>query len=73
MPAPQTDTIDIYHHNRTAWDRQAAQQCAWSQPVSAETIQAARRGDWQVHLTPRALPADWLPAMNPAPRILCLA
>lgn len=70
---PATDTIDIYHHNRAAWDRQAAQQCAWSQPVSAETIQAARRGDWQVHVTPRALPADWLPPMNPAPRILCLA
>ncbi|QKH33495.1 class I SAM-dependent methyltransferase [Achromobacter pestifer] len=70
---PATDTIDIYRHNRAAWDRQAAQQCAWSQPVGPETIQAARRGDWQVHITPRALPPDWLPAMAPAPRILCLA
>ena len=73
MTAPQTDTIDITHHNRAAWDRQAAQQCAWSLPVSPETIYAARRGDWQVHITPRALPADWLPAMDRAPRILCLA
>ena len=71
---PATDaTIDIYQHNRAAWDRQAAQQCAWSQPVGPETIEAARRGDWRVHITPRALPADWLPAMTPAPRILCLA
>ncbi len=73
MPAPQTDILDIYHHNRAAWDRQAAQQCAWSQPVDAETVQAARRGDWKVHITPRALPQGWLPDMHPAPRILCLA
>ncbi|MEW9587023.1 class I SAM-dependent methyltransferase, partial [Paraburkholderia sp. DGU8] len=72
MPASQTDNLDIFNHNRGAWDRLAAQQCEWSQPVNSEVISAARRGDWKVHLTPRALPDDWLPEIQ-AQRILCLA
>lgn len=63
---------DVLAHNRAAWDRQAATQCEWSRPVSAEVIALARRGDWAVHLTPSALPAGWLPDVRDQ-RILCLA
>lgn len=42
--------------NQTAWDKQAEQQQAWSTPVSAELIAAAKKGRWVVHLTPQALP-----------------
>ncbi|MBY8821610.1 class I SAM-dependent methyltransferase [Sphingomonas colocasiae] len=65
-------SIDIAAHNRAAWDRLAAQDCDWSRPVDAETIAAARRGEWAVHLTPSALPRDWLGDVA-GRRILCLA
>ncbi|QBF27802.1 class I SAM-dependent methyltransferase [Pseudomonas tructae] len=67
MPA-----LDIYQHNRQAWDRLAAQDCQWSQPVSAEVIAAAREGDWSVHLTPGSLPPGWLADVQGL-RVLCLA
>jgi len=72
MPHTPTHHIDVLEHNRASWNRQAEQQCAWSQPVSAEEIAAARHGDWQVRLTPSRLPADWLDAVRGL-RILCLA
>ncbi|GGY48249.1 class I SAM-dependent methyltransferase [Pseudoduganella albidiflava] len=72
MPDTSVEPIDVFNHNRAAWDRQAAQQCEWSLPVSAEEVAAARNGDWQVRLTPGALPADWLDSVRGL-RILCLA
>jgi len=66
------DPIDVFSHNRASWDRQAAQQCEWSRPVSAEDIAATRQGRWQVRLTPNALPAGWLDKVDGL-RILCLA
>jgi SAM-dependent methyltransferase len=65
-------SIDIAAHNRAAWDRLAAQDCDWSRPVGAETIAAARRGEWSVRLTPSPLPRDWLGDVA-GRRILCLA
>ncbi|KJJ94302.1 methyltransferase [Pseudomonas sp. 21] len=64
--------IDIFKHNQDAWDRQARQQGPWSQPVGPEVTAAARRGDWQVHLTPSPLPPAWLGDVS-GQRILCLA
>jgi SAM-dependent methyltransferase len=64
--------IDVFNHNRASWDRQAAQHCEWSQPVSAEQIAAARNGSWDVRLTPNALPAGWLDSVRGL-HILCLA
>jgi SAM-dependent methyltransferase len=72
MPALPTHEFNVFDHNRTAWDRQATNRCEWSQPVGPDVIAAARRGDWNVHLTPNALPRDWLPDVQ-AQRILCLA
>lgn len=67
-----TQDIDVFHHNRASWDRQAKQQCEWSRPVSAEEIAGARAGNWQVRLTPGALPDGWLDDVRGL-RILCLA
>jgi len=64
--------VDIFEHNRMAWDRQARQQCAWSQAVGAEEVVAARNGNWHVRLTPNRLPAGWLDHVQGL-RILCLA
>ncbi|MGC4012375.1 MAG: class I SAM-dependent methyltransferase [Pseudomonas sp.] len=64
--------IDIFKHNQDAWDRQARQQGPWSQPVGPQITAAARRGDWQVHLTPSPLPPAWLGDVS-GQRILCLA
>ncbi|MDH1011935.1 class I SAM-dependent methyltransferase [Pseudomonas nicosulfuronedens] len=64
--------IDIFKHNQDAWDRQVRQQGPWSQPVGPQITAAARRGDWQVHLTPSPLPPAWLGDVS-GQRILCLA
>ena len=72
MPHTFSNPVDVLAHNRTSWDRQAEQQCAWSRPVTAEEIAAARNGDWQVRLTPSPLPAGWLDDVRGL-RILCLA
>jgi SAM-dependent methyltransferase len=72
MPSTSVNHIDVFNHNRASWDRQAAEHCEWSQPVSAEEIAAARTGSWQVRLTPNALPAGWLDSASGL-RILCLA
>jgi len=68
-----TDPIDLLTHNQAAWNRQAAQGCAWSAPVSAEEIANARAGNWSAaRLTPGPLPAGWLEQVR-GRRILCLA
>jgi hypothetical protein len=45
-------TMDILAYNRRAWDRQVEKGDRWTVPVGPEVIAAARRGDWQVVLTP---------------------
>jgi SAM-dependent methyltransferase len=72
MPNLSTQTLDIFAHNQSMWDRQAARECEWSKPVSAQTINAARNGHWSVRLTPGPLPRDWLGDVR-GRRILCLA
>ncbi|EDV0150123.1 class I SAM-dependent methyltransferase, partial [Salmonella enterica subsp. enterica] len=63
---------DFLTSNQAAWDKQAEQQQAWSTPVSAELIAAAKQGNWDVHLTPQPLPKTWLGDVK-GKRILCLA
>jgi SAM-dependent methyltransferase len=72
MPNSPTESLDILKHNRAAWDRQASMKCEWSLPVDSQTIAAAKKGDWQIHLTPGPLPKDWLSNVKDQ-RILCLA
>jgi SAM-dependent methyltransferase len=69
---PTNSTIDLLSHNRSAWNRQAEQQCEWSRPVSAETIAAARAGTWKANLTSGDIPSSWLGDVR-CKKILCLA
>ena len=65
--------MDHLEHNRRAWNRESAAGERWSVPVDANTIARARRGDWQVILTPdKPVPADWFDLLAGA-RVLCLA
>lgn len=51
---------DILTHNRTAWDRAVHSGNEWTIPVTPETIEAARRGEWSVVLTPaKPVPRAW--------------
>jgi SAM-dependent methyltransferase len=72
MPNPSHTSLDILAHNQAAWNRQAADQSPWSQPVTPEVIAEARNGLWAVRLTPGDLPAHWLGDVR-GRHILCLA
>ncbi len=57
--------IDIVQHNREAWNKQASNGCRWSIPVSHEVIEKARKGDWQIILTPvKPVPKSWFPSLK---------
>lgn len=67
MATPQK-VLDI---NRAAWHNYGDGR--WSTPVSPEKIEAARRGDWEVHLIEsKPVPVDWFPELNGAD-VLALA
>lgn len=68
----QNKNIDFLNHNQSAWNKQATEQNEWSRAVSSEVIECARRGDWNVHLTPKPLDKAWLGDVK-GKRILCLA
>lgn len=65
--------MDIRTHNRTAWDKQVENGNQWTLPISAEVIEAARQGNWDVLLTPsKPVPQEWFPPVVGAD-VLCLA
>lgn len=65
--------MDLLQYNREAWDREVAQGNEWTVPVSAEKIAEARKGIWEVLLTPlRPVPRDWFPPLK-GKRVLALA
>jgi len=65
--------MDIFQFNRDAWDKQVEADNRWTQPVSSEVVEAARRDDWELVLTPhRAVPRAWYPPLKGA-RVLALA
>jgi SAM-dependent methyltransferase len=65
--------VDIRDYNRRAWNRQVEASNVWTRPVSHEIIEAARRGDWSVLLTPsRPVPREWFPDLTGL-EVLCLA
>ena len=65
--------MDIRSYNRAAWDRQVEKGNRWTVPVGPEVIAAARRGEWQVVLTPaRPVPRAWFPPLRGLD-VLCLA
>lgn len=72
MMASHFSFNNVYHHNQAVWDRMARENCDWSRPVTTETIEAARKGQWRVQLIPSELPSGWLDDVN-GMRVLCLA
>jgi SAM-dependent methyltransferase len=64
---------DYIKHNQHAWDMQVRKGNQWTIPVSSEIITRARRGNWQVVLTPwKPVPMTWFSDLNSL-SILCLA
>jgi SAM-dependent methyltransferase len=64
--------MDVYNHNRKAWDKMAAEGSEWSIPADPELIEYARRGEVALYITPhRPCPQDWLPDFR-GRDILCL-
>jgi SAM-dependent methyltransferase len=65
--------MNVREYNRSAWDHQAATGNKWTVPVASSVIAAARRGDWQVLLTPsKPVPRAWFPDLKGCD-LLCLA
>jgi SAM-dependent methyltransferase len=66
--------MDIIDYNRSAWDREVERGNKWTTPVSSEVVARARKGDWEVVLTPtRPVPRHWFPSELRGASILCLA
>lgn len=64
---------EIRRYNARAWDKAVERASQWTVPVSASEIASARRGDWQIVLTPsKAVPRAWFPPLAGAD-VLCLA
>ncbi|MBX7170732.1 MAG: class I SAM-dependent methyltransferase [Pyrinomonadaceae bacterium] len=65
--------MDILKYNSAAWDGYVERSIEWSIPVSSEEIERARKGDWEVVLTPiKVVPHDWFGDIG-GKDILCLA
>jgi SAM-dependent methyltransferase len=69
----QFSFMNVQEYNSAAWDKEVEKGIEWSVPVSSETIDEARRGNWSVVLTPvKAVPREWFGDVV-GKDILCLA
>jgi SAM-dependent methyltransferase len=66
--------MDIRAYNRNAWNKEVeGGENRWTQPVSHETIEKAREGEFKILLTENIpVPHKWFPALKGAD-VLCLA
>jgi SAM-dependent methyltransferase len=65
--------MDVRSHNRSAWNRNVENRNLWTIPVSTEVIERAKRGQFELLLTPtKPVPMDWFPPLK-GTRTLCLA
>ncbi|MEN4010411.1 MAG: class I SAM-dependent methyltransferase [Chloroflexota bacterium] len=65
--------MDIRAYNREAWNREVERGNPWTLPVSPQQVEAARRGELRILLTPtRFVPAGWFPPLAGSDA-LCLA
>jgi SAM-dependent methyltransferase len=75
QPINQTgELMDVRSYNREAWNREVEEgKNRWTQPVSPEIIENARRGDFNILLTENIpVPKRWFPPLQGAD-VLCLA
>lgn len=67
------DVNSICAYNHAAWNKAVERKSQWTIAVTPETIMAARKGDWQIVLTPtKSVPRHWFPDLN-GRLVLCLA
>lgn len=72
-PPPIGPDDEVARHNRDAWDALVARENRWTRPVTSEELAAARRGEWDIVLTPtRPVPRAWYPPLA-GERVLLLA
>lgn len=65
--------MDVLAHNRAAWNKQSQGGSRWCTPVTSAEIEAARRGEWTVILTPnKGVPKEWFGGIG-GKELLCLA
>lgn len=65
--------MDIRRHNRKAWDHGVDEGIRWTQPVDSDSVNRARQGKFEVHLTPtKPVANEWFPELF-ASHVLCLA
>ncbi len=65
--------MDIRAINRDGWNKEVQRNNPWTRPVDSETIQRAKKGQWEIILTPLvSVPQDWYPPLENA-HVLCLA
>ncbi len=65
--------MNIREYNRFAWDNEVKKGNEWTLPVSTETIEKAREGNWHIKLTPTIpVPREWFPDLKGL-EVLCLA
>ena len=65
--------MDVVGFNSKAWDRQVRNGNPWTRPVRPDEIDAARRGEWRILLTPtQPVPKEWFGTIVGA-NVLCLA
>ena len=70
---PSRKPEDVVAYNRKMWDHQVEQGDRWTVPFGPEVIEAARRGEISILLTPsRPVPVDWFPELAGC-ELLCLA
>jgi SAM-dependent methyltransferase len=66
--------MEILEYNRRAWDAAVKHKSQWTLAVGPAVVEAARRGEWQIVLTPtKPVPRAWFPADLRGVRVLCLA
>ena len=66
--------MDIRAYNRTAWNKAVEENNQWTCPVSEDVISKARKGDWEIVLTPiKPIPRNWFPEIIHNLDVLCLA
>jgi len=57
--------MDIVKHNNSAWNDLVDKKDRWTIPVSKEDIENARKGIWEIILTPtKPMPHNWLPDLK---------
>lgn len=65
--------MDARSHNRNAWNKNVLDENPWTIPVSTAEVDRARKGEFQILLTPtKPTPMNWFPPLAGL-RVLCLA